>query len=165
MKHAPIVKSILLSLMACLCLAGCADNLSGDVYSRDEARKTMDVSYGTVMAVRPVVIEGDRGFLGQAGGAVIGGMAGNTMGGGGGKDLATAVGAVAGAVAGGVVQEKSTRAQGAEITVRLDSNGSSIAVVQQVEDLNEFVAGQRVRMTASNGTTRVAALGNYSSGR
>jgi outer membrane lipoprotein SlyB len=157
------MKHILFSLMVCLLITGCADNLSGDVYSRDDARKTMDVSYGTVVAVRLVVIEGERGFLGKAGGAVIGGMAGNTMGGGSGRGLATAAGAVAGTVIGGAAQEKATRAQGAEITIRLDNDDSTMAVVQQVEDLNEFVAGQRVRLTSGNGNTRVAALGDHSS--
>lgn len=153
------MKRVVLSLLTCLYLAGCADDLSGDTYSRDDARKPMDVSYGTIIDVRPVKIEGDRNFLGQGGGAVIGGMAGNTMGGGSGRGLATAIGAVAGAVAGGAAQEGMTRAQGAEITVRLD-NGSSIAVVQEVQALNEFVSGQRVRLTAGNGSTRVAPLSN-----
>ena len=157
-------KRVIFSLMACLYLVGCADDLSGDVYSRDEARTQLQVSYGTVDGVRPVVLEGDRGFLGQGGGAVIGGMAGNTMGGGSGKGLTTAVGAVAGAVVGGMTQEKMTRAQGAEITVRMD-NGTSIAVVQEVQHINEFVAGQRVRLTAGDGKTRVAPLSGPSYGR
>lgn len=148
---------ILFSLLACLYLAGCADNLSGDVYSRDEARTPLDVSYGTVQAVRPVVLEGERDFLGKGGGAVIGGMAGNTVGSGSGRGLATAVGAVAGAVVGGMTQEKMTRAQGVEITVQLD-NGSTMAVVQEVQHINEFVAGQRIRLTAGHGKTRVAPL-------
>ena len=76
------MKRILFLLLTCLYLTGCADNLSGDVYSRDDARKPMEVTYGTVAAVRPVAIEGERGFLGEGGGAIIGGMAGNTMGGG-----------------------------------------------------------------------------------
>ncbi len=157
-------KRIIFSLLACLYLAGCADDLSGDVYSRDEARTQLQVSYGTVDGVRPVVLEGDRGFLGQGGGAVIGGMAGNTMGGGSGKGLATAAGVVVGAVAGGMAQEKMTRAQGAEITVRMD-NGTSIAVVQEVQDIHEFVAGQRVRLTAGDGKTRVAPLSGSSYGK
>lgn len=157
------MKYILFSLMTCLLFAGCADNLSGDVYTREEARKTLDVSYGTVVAVRPVVIEGERSFLGEAGGAVIGGMAGNTVGSGSGRALATAAGAVAGTVVGGAAQERATRAQGAEITIRLDNDGNTIAIVQQVEDLKEFVAGQRVRLTSSNGNRRVAALGDHSS--
>lgn len=151
------MKRIFFSLLASLYLTGCADNLSGDVYSRDEARAPLDVSYGTVEAVRPVVLEGDRDFVGKGGGAVIGGMAGNTVGSGSGKGLATAVGAVAGAVVGSMAQEKMTRAQGVEIIVQLD-NGSSMAVVQEVQHVNEFVAGQRIRLTAGNGKTRVAPL-------
>lgn len=152
------MKTLLLSsLVFCLGLTGCADSLSGDTYSRDEARRTMAVQYGTVDAVRPVVLEGNRNMLGQGGGAVIGGIAANTVTGGRGQALATAVGAVAGAVAGGMAQEKITRAQGAEITVRLD-NGSGIAVVQEVKNLNEFVPGQRVRLTQADGNTRVAPL-------
>ncbi|HNL91776.1 MAG TPA: hypothetical protein PKH01_02640 [Pseudomonadales bacterium] len=145
------------ALLVCFALVGCADNLSGDTYSRDEARRTMAVQYGTVDSVRPVVIEGERSMLGQGGGAVIGGIAANTVTGGRGQALATAVGAVAGAVAGGMAQEKMTRAQGAEITVQLD-NGSGIAVVQEVQSLNEFVPGQRVRLTQADGKTRVAPL-------
>lgn len=157
------MKALLLpSLVFCLGLAGCADKLSGDTYSRDEARRTMAVQYGTVDAVRPVVLEGDRNMLGQGSGAVIGGIAANTVSGGRGQALATAVGAVAGAVAGGMAQEKITRAQGAEIIVRLD-NGSGIAVVQEVGSINEFVSGQRVRLMQVDGKTRVAPLnyGNY----
>lgn len=150
-------KRCFFSVLVCLCLAGCADNLSGDVYSRDEARTPLAVNYGTVQSVRPVVLEGERGFLGEGGGAVIGGMAGNTVGSGSGRGLATAVGAVAGAVVGGMTQEKMTRAQGAEITVQMD-DGSSMAVVQEVQHINEFVAGQRIRLTAGNGKTRVAPL-------
>jgi outer membrane lipoprotein SlyB len=151
------MQRILFLLLTCLYLTGCADNLSGDVYSRDDARKPMEVTYGTVAAVRPVAIEGERGFLGEGGGAIIGGMAGNTMGGGSGRNLTTAVGAVAGAVVGGMAQEKMTRAQGVEIIVNLD-NGSSMAVVQEVQHINEFVAGQRIRLTSGNGNTRVAPL-------
>ena len=144
-------------LFSALYLAGCAGDLSGDVYSREEARKEMQVAYGTVESTRPVVIEGERNFLGQGGGAVIGGVAGNAIGSGSGRSIATAVGTVAGAVAGGATQEKATRAQGVEIIIDLD-NGGSTAVVQQVKDLNEFTSGQRVRIITSEGNTRVAPL-------
>lgn len=152
------ITAILLVMSGLAVIAGCADNLSGDVYTREEARQTMHVSYGNVQSVRPVVLEGERGFLGQTGGAVIGGYAAHTIGSGSGQDLATAVGAVAGAVAGSAVQEKATRAQGAEIIVRVDDN-TTMAIVQEVEDLNEFVAGQRVRIITGPDNTRVAPLG------
>lgn len=158
------MKHLLYSLLICLGITGCADDLSGDVYTRDEARQSMQVQYGVVDGVRPVVIEGEKGFLGQGGGAVIGGIAGNSIGGGTGRALGTAVGAIAGSVAGGAVQERATRAQGAEIIVRLD-NGTDMAVVQEVEHINQFVVGQRVRITGNGRGTRVAPLGYPASPR
>jgi outer membrane lipoprotein SlyB len=149
-----LCKVSLLTLM----LSACADNLSGDVYTREEARKSMQVRYGWVESTRPVAIEGERGFVGQAGGGVIGGVAGSTIGHGAGQALGTAVGAVAGAVAGGAAQERMTRAQGAEIIVRLDG-GETMAVVQEVESINQFRAGQRVRiMRGNDGSSRVTAV-------
>lgn len=138
-------------------LAGCADQLSGDVYTREEARQPMQVSYGTVTAVRPVALEGERDVLGHGSGAIIGGIAGHTVGSGSGQDIATAVGAVAGGVVGGMTQERVTRAQGAEIIIQPD-HGAPVAVIQEVQDLREFVPGQRVRLISGSGNTRVAPL-------
>lgn len=148
---------LLVGMIIGLGLTGCADKLTGDVYTRDEARQSMSVRYGWVESVRPVAIEGERGFIGQAGGGVVGGIAGSAVGGGRGQMLGTAVGAIAGAVVGGAAQEKITRAQGAEITVRMDG-GDSQAIVQEVSNINEFVAGQRVRITGNNNSARVAPL-------
>lgn len=140
-------------LLVAVGLAGCADQLTGDVYTREEARTPMRVRYGWVESVSPVVIQGDRGFIGEAGGAVIGGIAASTIGSGTGRSLASAVGAVTGAVVGGVVQEKATRAQGVVITVRVDG-GEIMAIVQEVEHINEFMPGQRVRINMGSGSGR-----------
>jgi outer membrane lipoprotein SlyB len=151
------MKRIIFPLFVCLMVNGCVNSLSGDTYSRDDARKQMQVRYARVESSRPVVIEGERNAAGSLGGAVIGGMAGNTMGGGAGRGLATAVGAIGGAVAGSAVQERATRAQAVELILRMD-DGTSMSVVQEVENINQFYAGQRVRMTIGNGNTRVAPL-------
>ena len=156
------MRHVLAGLIATLVLltAGCADSRRGDVYTRDEARQAMQVRYGWIESVRPVQIEGERGFLGQAGGGVVGGVAGSSVGGGKGQIIGATVGAVAGAVAGGAAQERMTRADGAEITVRLDG-GEVMAVVQEVSHPGEFVPGQRVRVTrAQDGSARVAPLGS-----
>lgn len=154
------MKRVLFCFFACLYLAACANKLTGDVYSRDDARQQMDVSYGTVVSVRPVVIEGNReGFLGQAGGAIIGGIAGNALGGGNGRSLTTAAGAIGGAVAGSAIQEKASRAQALEIVVRRD-NGEEVQITQEVKSLDEFYNGQRVRLSVGGGNTRVAPARN-----
>ena len=135
-------------------LGGCMSTLTGDSYSRDQARRPQTVQFGMVEYVRPVVIEGTKTGIGAGTGAVVGGIGGSTVGGGRGAAVATVLGAVAGGVAGGVAEEGATRKQGVEVTVRLDS-GQIVAIVQQVS-ATTFNVGDRVRVLTLNGETRVA---------
>ncbi len=137
-----------------LYLTGCASSRSGQVYSRDEARKVQTVENGTVESVKEVTIEGTKTPIGTAAGAVTGGVLGNTVGQGSGKTIATVVGALAGAAAGTVIEEGITSKNGLEIIVNKD-NGQAIVVVQEADVL--IAAGDRVRIiTAPDGTTRVS---------
>lgn len=133
-------------------LAGCVNdsNLSSDVYSASEAKQVQNVTYGTIVNVRPVKIQNgdDSNVIGAIGGAVLGGFLGNTVGGGSGRKIATAAGAVAGGLAGQGVQGAMNKSQGVELEIRKD-DGSTIMVVQKQGD-TRFSAGQRVVM-ASNG--------------
>jgi len=137
-----------------LMLGGCMSTLTGDSYSRDDARRPQTVQFGMVEYVRPVVIEGTKTGIGAGTGAVVGGIGGSTVGGGKGAAVATVLGAVAGGVAGGMVEEGATKKQGVEITVRLDS-GQIIAIVQQAS-ATTFNVGDRARVLALKGETRVA---------
>ena len=65
-----------------LLLSGCMSNLSGDSYSRDEARRVQTVRMGTIDSLRPVKIEGSKTPIGAGAGAVVGGVAGSAIGGG-----------------------------------------------------------------------------------
>ncbi len=136
-------------------LNSCASSLEGDVYSRNEAQKTMNFRWATVESTRPVVIEGDRSEKGSLAGAVIGGVAGHGTTNSSTQGLVTAVGAVAGAVVGQMAEEKMTRAQGLEITLKVD-DGSNVIIVQEVEKVDEFAAGDRVKVVSGNGKLRVA---------
>lgn len=143
----------LLLLCSVVVLAGCASRQSGDVYSRSQAQRQLSVFYGTVLVVSPVMIEGTKTGLGTVAGGVMGGIAGNTVGGGHGQALATAAGAIGGALLGSAIEEGSTRRNGLEITVELDS-GEVIAVVQEADDL--YAVGDRVRiLRGAGGVTRV----------
>ncbi|MGB1236623.1 MAG: glycine zipper 2TM domain-containing protein [Pseudomonadales bacterium] len=152
-KSAKLIPIIALSAL----LGGCAtSNLSGDTYTRDEARAVQNVQYGTIISARPVVIEGrTEGVVGTAGGAAIGGIAGSGVGGGSGRQIATVAGAILGGIIGQNIEERATRAQGQELTVRLDS-GETISVVQQVDQANFFSANERVKYLNHNGTARIS---------
>ncbi|MDM8349247.1 glycine zipper 2TM domain-containing protein [Pseudomonas sp. sp1636] len=138
-----------------LALGGCASSLTGDSYSRDEARAVQTVRMGTIESLRPVKIEGTKTPIGAGAGAVVGGVAGSGVGGGRGSAVAAVIGAVAGGLIGAATEEGFTRTQGVEITVRED-DGTMRAYVQAVEENQIFRVGQRVRIMTVNGTSRVA---------
>lgn len=148
------MKKLLLLLLPFSILAGCASSLDDQTYSRDEARKVQTVEFGTLEGINTVTLEGDSGGLSKFAGAIVGGIAGSTLGGGKGQSLTTAAGAIAGSVAGGAVEEKATRAKGLELTVRMDS-GQLISVVQEASDEERFDIGGRVRLLRSGGNVRV----------
>lgn len=138
-----------------LMMGGCTSSLSGDSYSRDEARTVQNVRLGTVEFLRPVQIEGSKTPIGAGAGAVAGGIGGSTMGGGKGSYVLAVIGALAGGLIGAAAEEGMTRTQGVEITVRED-DGTLRAYVQQVEPNEVFRVGERVRIMTVNGTSRVA---------
>ena len=137
-------------------ISGCTTPSSGTVYSRNEARTAWSVVQGRVADIKPVQIEGNRSVLGTAGGGYVGYELGRRAVDGSGRDLAGAVGAVAGAVAGQAVEERATRQNGLQITVDLD-RGETIAVVQAADVA--FEPGERVKvLRRGDGAARVAKL-------
>lgn len=145
-----MLRALAVSLIG-LSLAGCVNNdtLSGDVYPASEAKQVQNVTYGTIVHVRPVQIQAgeDNNVIGALGGAVLGGLLGNTVGGGTGRTLATAAGAIAGGVAGQQVQGSINKTQGVELEIRRD-DGQSVTVVQK-QGTTRYYAGQRVVMTGN----------------
>jgi len=135
-------------------MTGCASSNSGEVYSRDQARKAQTLEYATVVSVKPVTIEGTKTALGTSVGGVAGGVLGSTVGRGTGRTVGTVVGALAGAAIGTAAEEGATRKPGLEIVVKKD-NGPTLVVVQEADV--SFAAGERVKIiTAGDGTTRVS---------
>jgi len=142
------------TLSAVTVLGGCAQQgLYGTSYSRSQVGQAQTVQYGTVESVTPVRIEGRTdGIVGSGTGAIVGGIAGNQIGGG--RTLATVVGAVAGGLVGQRVEQATTERQGQEITVRLD-NGSVMSVVQEVENGQFFRPGDRIRVLGQGRSLKV----------
>ena len=146
---------LLLFMLIATCLAGCASNLSGESYSRSEARTVQQIEYGIIEHLRPVKIEGTKTPIGSGAGTLIGGIAGSGVGSGRGSYVMAVIGAVAGGMAGAAIEEGVTRTQGVEITVKMD-NGRTIAIVQVLSPNERFAVGERVRVISSGQNSRVA---------
>lgn len=146
---------LLCVVSASLVLSGCVRDLQGSTYSRGETRQVQQVEYGRVEAVSPVVIEGTQSGVGQLPGAIVGGIAGSAVGEGKGQEIFTVLGALGGAVLGSTIEENVTRAQGLELTLKMDS-GKTLSIVQEVERVDAFQVGQRVRVLTQGRLARVS---------
>ncbi|AHG22394.1 membrane protein [Chania multitudinisentens RB-25] len=154
-----MIKRLFTIVLVGIALAGCADpTTSGDVYSATDAKRVQTVTFGTLVSVRPVQIQGSdtANTIGTIGGAVLGGFLGNTIGGGTGRSLATAAGAVAGGVVGNSIGSVAARTNGVELEIRTD-NRENIIVVQRAGS-TQFSPGQRVRMAQNGSTVTVSPL-------
>lgn len=75
---------------------------------------------GVIASVQEIDTKGKGTGIGAVGGAVVGGLLGNQVGGGRGQDVMTVVGAVGGAVAGNEVEKRVKSTKSYTITVRFD---------------------------------------------
>jgi outer membrane lipoprotein SlyB len=140
-------------VLATLGVSACTSGVGGNVYSRGDVGNISRVETGTLIGARQVKIEGTQTGVGAATGAVVGGVAGSTIGGG---DEERAIGAVVGAVLGGIggaaVEKGTTGTTGFEFTVRLDSNGETVVILQGADIVIpigapvNIVYGDRVRV-------------------
>lgn len=79
---------------------------------------------GNVESIREIKSRAQGSGVGAAGGAILGGLLGNQVGGGHGRQLATVAGAVGGAVVGNQVEGNMKATTSYEIHVRLDDGSS-----------------------------------------
>ncbi|MBK5104245.1 MAG: glycine zipper 2TM domain-containing protein [Burkholderiales bacterium] len=81
---------------------------------------------GVIESVREIAAKGQGSGLGAVGGAVAGGLLGNQVGAGRGKDVMTVVGAVGGALAGNEVEKRVKTTRSYEVTVRMNDGSSRV---------------------------------------
>jgi outer membrane lipoprotein SlyB len=136
---------------ACLALAGvfglsaCATDPGPYAYNRYEAGTIARVEEGVVVAVRPVVFDGQQPGSGAAIGGLAGVAVGSQFGGDTGGHIAGAViGGILGAVAGDAIANNSQQ-QGYAYTIRRERDGSMVEIAQ-VEP-QPFPVGARVHIT------------------
>lgn len=128
---------------------GCANGPEGKTPT-EQARQVPQGRPGIVTAVRPVIIRGRQSGAGAMAGGTAGGIAGSDRG----NVLGAILGSVVGGVLGSQAEEKLTRKQGTEITVKLDS-GRIIAIVQEQRPERIFLPGDRVRVLDLYGNARI----------
>ena len=145
--------AVAFAVLTTVTLTGCAGSQSGSAYSRSQTRGEMQVRMGVVESVRQVTIEGAQSGVGTVAGGVVGGIAGSNVGQGKGSAVGAVLGAVLGGLAGQAIEEQTSKKDGVEITITLDS-GQMIAVTQEADE--PFRAGDRVRVLSGNGVTRVS---------
>jgi outer membrane lipoprotein SlyB len=108
------------------------------------ASNTACAECGVIESVHEVDVKGRGGSgVGVVGGAVVGGLLGNQVGAGRGKDLMTVVGAVGGAVAGNEVEKRVKTTKSYSVTVRM-SDGSSRVISEA--GLPSWRTGDKVRL-------------------
>ncbi len=104
---------------------------------------------GVIESIREVTQRGESTGVGVVGGAVVGGLLGNQVGAGRGKDVATVLGAVGGAVAGNEIEHRVKSTKVYEITVRFD-DGSKTVIKESTQ--TAWRPGDRVKVV--NGAIR-----------
>jgi outer membrane lipoprotein SlyB len=141
-----MLRSLLATLLFTLLAACATQNNPGET----------EVRYGRISQIDSVMLEGDKKLgLGTVIGAVAGGLLGNQIGGGTGKDIATVAGVVAGGYAGNKVQNNMEKRPGQQITVRLD-NGASVGITQPADP--GLKVGDRVRIDGGGEGARVVRM-------
>lgn len=130
-------------------------------------RAAICVTCGTVQAVHEVKEKGQGSGLGAVGGAVVGGLLGNQVGGGNGKKVMTVIGAVGGGVAGHEVEKRVRSTVAYDVQVRMEDG--SVRTFRRAEPVavgsRVFVEGGELRVggpgvgSVQPGTLRTSAPG------
>ena len=100
-----------------------------------------------IRAVNPVTQQGDSSGAGAVIGAIVGGVAGNQVGGGSGRDIATAAGAVGGAFVGNTIERNRGSSTYYEVVIDMETGGQQVI---NVPDATGISAGVPVRVQNGN---------------
>jgi outer membrane lipoprotein SlyB len=119
--------------------------------AQEESPSRWCANCGNIESIRTITTRARGSGLGAAGGAILGGLLGNQVGGGHGRQLATVAGAVGGAVMGNQVEGNMKANHSYEIRVRLD-DGKLRTFHQQ--SVPQWHTGDRVRIV--KGSLRTA---------
>ncbi|EGA64684.1 glycine zipper 2TM domain-containing protein [Vibrio brasiliensis] len=134
--------------------------IANAAYQRNTARPVNEVVFGEVDTVRYItqqeIIKSQGSGWETLLGAVVGGVVGNQFGGGTGKEVATAVGAVAGA---GIARNNANQVYRLEhklVEILIETEkGKLIDVIQDIDNTMLFEKGDKVRILYFDDGVRV----------
>lgn len=149
------IASLAFASLALVSLSACAPARTNSTYSGADLGRTARISYGTIVSMRGVTVQGQPSGLGTLGGAAAGGAAGSFIGG---PDIrGNIIGAIGGALIGGLVGSVTegalSQADAVEFIIQEDNVPAPISVVQANED--GFHPGERV-VLSRGARTRLA---------
>lgn len=145
----------ILCLVAALGVSACGPRNTNTTYTGADIGRTAQVSYGVIVSMRPVTVQGGQSGVGTLGGAAAGGVAGSFIGGDPRMNILGAIGgAIIGGLAGSAVEGSARTGNAVEFIIREDT-GQTISVVQTNEE--GFQSGERVVLTRG-ARTRIARV-------
>jgi outer membrane lipoprotein SlyB len=151
------------AVAAVVFITGCASAPSVDKYTSDELMQRQTEEAGHIVQQRHVRIQAEATGVGALIGASVGGGLASNIGKGNGAKINSGLGGLAGAIAGGIVEDRLRLREATELSVRL-ANGALISVV--VPGRVDFTPGTAVRvLTGLNGWHGVHGVHGYGSTR
>ncbi len=122
-----------------------ASKAANQAKARDTKVAQAQICYdcGRIESVRAVQTQAKPSGVGVVGGAVVGGLLGNQIGGGSGKTLATVAGAVGGGYAGNEIEKRTNTATTYEVRVRMEDGKTRTFPYDHQPNWN---TGDRVRV-------------------
>ena len=122
-------------------------------YSRSELQRAQYTSFGTILEVNAISIQGDDSPLLTIAGTALGALAGAQVGGGTGRIAGAVVGGLASGYGVNAASKALTKTNGVELTVKMD-NGETLTFAQE-GDIKRFAKGMRVKVAQESGKYRV----------
>ena len=146
-----------LGLVALLGVSACAPRNTNTTYTGADIGRSAQVSYGVIVSMRPVTIQGGQSGVGTFGGAAAGATAGSFIGGDPRMRILGAIGgAIVGGLAGSAAEGALSTGQAMEFIIREDS-GQTVSVVQTNEE--NFQPNERIVLTRGARTRSARTAG------
>lgn len=139
------MKKLILVCASVAVLVGC-QKPGQNTYKAGEVGVSRAVEFGTVQNRREVAIQGKNSGTGMLLGAGVGAGGGSYVGNGSGSDWAMAGAAVAGAVAGHLIEQEMQDSTGYEYVVRMQSGKTKTIVQENIEGDVVFKRGDKVML-------------------